>query len=208
MPRVTDAYRENRRHEIAAAAARCVVRLGIGTTSMTDIIAESKLSAGAVYGHFDTKMDIILYAANELLAARLVELECLDKRFDRAESNGVVLSPRALLRSVLEVAVSSDNESAFSIQIMSQAFVDSDIAAVARRLMESSENIFASHVYRSARAAGRSHDDASTFAREFVPVLVTLAQGFMFQVKLDATIDQARLVDRIASVIPDSYDAA
>jgi hypothetical protein len=58
---------------------------------------------------------------------------------------------------------------------MTQAFVDADIAFVARKLMEASE---------------------------LVPVMVTLVQGFAFQIKVDSTIDTPHLIQRIAVVMP------
>ena len=52
MPKVTDEYRIAKREEIADAALRAFRRKGFQGASMADIIAESGLSAGAIYGHF------------------------------------------------------------------------------------------------------------------------------------------------------------
>lgn len=68
MPKVTDAYRLQRRELILTAAARCFARDGFGV-SMDDVIAEAGLSAGAVYGYFRGKDELIRAAAE-----RAVEL--------------------------------------------------------------------------------------------------------------------------------------
>jgi len=41
------------------AAARCFIRLGVSRTTMSDILAEAGVSAGAAYAHFRSKEDLI-----------------------------------------------------------------------------------------------------------------------------------------------------
>jgi len=78
MPKVTVEHRAARRTEILAAACRCFAREGFHATSIADIIAESGLSAGAVYLYFRSKTEIIaavvemsLSTADELFAELL-----------------------------------------------------------------------------------------------------------------------------------------
>src|SRR5512139_1067077 len=59
MPKVTEEHRLARREQILAAASRCVAREGFHKTTMADVIREADLSAGAVYGYFRGKSDII-----------------------------------------------------------------------------------------------------------------------------------------------------
>jgi AcrR family transcriptional regulator len=59
VPRVSDEHLELRRQQILDAAQRCFIRKGVHATSMQDIIAESELSAGALYRYFKSKSDII-----------------------------------------------------------------------------------------------------------------------------------------------------
>src|SRR6187431_576833 len=74
MPRVSQEYRDARRDEIADAALRCFARTGVQRTSMADIIAESGLAAGAIYGHFASKQELIVDVARRVLGNRVVEL--------------------------------------------------------------------------------------------------------------------------------------
>src|SRR5947209_9059199 len=75
MPRVTPAYRRARRDEIASAALRCLSRDGVSGTSIADVVAESGLSAGAIYSHFRNKAELAEYVAGSLLAWRIDEFE-------------------------------------------------------------------------------------------------------------------------------------
>ena len=59
MPKVTEAHVEARRRQILEAAFACFAREGFHQTSMQDICRESGLSAGAVYGYFASKEEII-----------------------------------------------------------------------------------------------------------------------------------------------------
>ena len=59
MPKVSEAHVEARRRQILDAAFVCFARQGFHQTSMQDICRESGLSAGAVYGYFASKEEII-----------------------------------------------------------------------------------------------------------------------------------------------------
>lgn len=77
MPKVSDEHRERRRAEILDAAWRCFYRNGVQATTMEEIIAESGLSASAMYRYFAGKDDIIqkaIAASLQGLAARLEPL--------------------------------------------------------------------------------------------------------------------------------------
>jgi AcrR family transcriptional regulator len=65
MPKVTEEHRAARREQILDAALRCAAREGFHKTTMAHVIAESGLSAGAVYGYFKGKTALI-----EALAGR------------------------------------------------------------------------------------------------------------------------------------------
>lgn len=62
MPKISDERRAERRLQILTAAWTCFEREGLHETTMHDIIRVSGLSAGAVYGYFQTKDDLILAA--------------------------------------------------------------------------------------------------------------------------------------------------
>jgi len=59
MPKVTPEHRAARRAQIIAAARRRFAANGFHLTSMEDVISESGLSAGALYGYFPSKNSLI-----------------------------------------------------------------------------------------------------------------------------------------------------
>lgn len=75
MPKVSEEHREARREQITAAMLRCVATEGFHRTTMAAVIAESGLSAGAVYHYFKNKQDLIRAIAETAVGgiARVVE---------------------------------------------------------------------------------------------------------------------------------------
>ena len=63
MPKVSEEYKKNRRSQIVETARECFIKHGYQKASMSDIIAATGLSAGAIYNHFSSKDEIILAAA-------------------------------------------------------------------------------------------------------------------------------------------------
>jgi AcrR family transcriptional regulator len=59
MPKVKPETLAVRREEILRAAETCFARQGFHQTTIQDVIRESGLSAGCIYGHFSSKEDLI-----------------------------------------------------------------------------------------------------------------------------------------------------
>ena len=101
-PKVTDAYREKTRNEIVLAAEKVFARKGYNGASMDDIVEESGLSKGALYGYFKSKEDLFLalrarridFDLAQLLAAMPVTASVTDKLMKVGE---VVLKSQARL---------------------------------------------------------------------------------------------------------------
>ena len=93
MPKVTEEYRVARRDEIADAALRAFRRKGFQATSMAEIIAESGLSAGAIYGHYASKDAIIVDVASRVVGNRILDVERLAQH--RAAGPAAHPPPRA-----------------------------------------------------------------------------------------------------------------
>src|SRR3712207_6164045 len=102
MPRVSAEHLEGRRNQILDAARRCFAANGFHSTSMQDILAESGLSAGAVYRYFSGKEDIIAAIAERAMAAIRSALD--DDASDRTLSEMVARALAAIdERSAVEV---------------------------------------------------------------------------------------------------------
>ena len=68
MPKISDEHRAARQAQILDAAWRCFYRQGVQATTMEQIIAESGLSASAMYRYFAGKDDIIVAAIGSSLS--------------------------------------------------------------------------------------------------------------------------------------------
>ncbi|SDS85933.1 TetR/AcrR family transcriptional regulator [Bradyrhizobium canariense] len=95
MPKVKPETSLARRDEILEAAEICFARQGFHQTTIRDVIRESGLSAGCIYGHFATKEDII-HAMGERRHARDAMLLS-----PRDESMDPIATLRAVAREFL-----------------------------------------------------------------------------------------------------------
>lgn len=93
MPKITEEHRARRRAQILDAAWRCFYRNGVQPTTMEEIIAESGLSASAMYRYFSGKDDIIQSAIGVSLQSLTAGMQPL---FADA-----TLDPAAFVRRVL-----------------------------------------------------------------------------------------------------------
>ena len=63
MPKISERTAAERRNRLLDAAERCFADRGLGGTTMQDVIAESGMSAGGIYGYFASKADIVAAVA-------------------------------------------------------------------------------------------------------------------------------------------------
>src|SRR3954454_3162407 len=98
VPKVTEEHRLARRAQIVAAARTCVTSEGFHKTTMADVIRESGLSAGAVYGYFKSKEEIVAAIADEALGT-------VDQVFRQILATQDAVTPVAALRTALDHVV-------------------------------------------------------------------------------------------------------
>jgi AcrR family transcriptional regulator len=94
MPKVTEEHRLARRAQIVAAARTCVAEQGFHKSTMADVIRESGLSAGAVYGYFKSKEEILAAIAEDALSS-------VDELFEKLLATEKPLTPYAALEAAL-----------------------------------------------------------------------------------------------------------
>lgn len=98
MPKVTDEHRHQRREQILLAAMTCVAEEGFHKTTMAHVIETSGLSAGAVYGYFRSKDELILAIAERALGY-------LDQAIGELLSRDPVPSPVEVIRHLMRMLV-------------------------------------------------------------------------------------------------------
>lgn len=65
MPRISAARANAQRERILDAALTCFAREGFHAATMQDIVTESGLSPGAIYGYFKGKTEVVMAIASE-----------------------------------------------------------------------------------------------------------------------------------------------
>ena len=179
MPRVSEAHLASRRAEILAAAARCFAADGFHVASMADVIAESGLSAGAVYRYFRSKDEIIGAVADAVLAAT-------DADFSALLAGKATPSPAdavAVLVRSLEAPRSGDwaggaDVTRIVVQVWAEALRDPVLQDLAGRALHRIRGHFV-EVARRWQDAGRM--PAGTAPDRVAAAMLALAQGFLIQ---------------------------
>lgn len=175
MPKVSEEHRAARREQIIDAMLRCVAREGFHKTTMTAVVRESGLSAGAVYLYFKGKDDLIRAIAELMVGEGLSVVE------DRTE--GEVPPPHVMLASALERVITVAQERGVelervALQAWAEAARDPEIMAIYRHEGARGRAAWAAYA-RRAIAAGHLRQDADP--ERTAHVLIGLIPGFMVQ---------------------------
>lgn len=192
MPKVTEAYRSARRDEILDAALRAFSSKGLERASMADIIAESGLSAGAIYGHFAGKRELIAALAERTLGARRTELE--------TEQSDHQLSPAEVLDTLLHT-MRDTFDTRLLVQLWAAAATDTEVGDAVRGPVGLIRSTFTQLMrpWFEARTAPADVDEA--LAR-CVTLTMALGQGFMLQRHLFDDFDEERYFAIIRETLP------
>jgi AcrR family transcriptional regulator len=196
MPKVTDAHREARRHEIATAALRCFARKGFAATSMSDIIAESGLSAGAIYGHYKSKDELISLAITEVLDLRFGELES-------ARVQTPMPSPGEIVRVVMNGLEHEVGSLSILVQIWAHAAVEPGVGATLANVGDRVKGIF--HDYLRAWYLRELHlpaDEAERAAQLYAGLYVGIVQGYIVQKSIFIHFDGDAYLEAASSILP------
>ncbi|WP_350349241.1 TetR/AcrR family transcriptional regulator [Agromyces sp. G08B096] len=195
MPKVTEAHRVARRAEIVGAAIRCFARKGYRGTSMADIIQESGLSAGAIYGHFAGKQELFAEVAATVLAARREELAA-------GRGGGAPLGP-AQVMAILIDGIRREPFSVLFVQLWAEAAIDPEIRRLANGVFMQLRATVAAALAEWARAEpGRVDGDPAAWADRVAPVVLGVAPGFMVQRAIVDGFDEDAYLTAIADVLP------
>lgn len=190
MPKVTEEHRVARRAQIVAAARSCVLEQGFHKTTMADVIAASGLSAGAVYGYFKSKEEIVAAIAEEALSS-------VEELFATVLVADEPVHPAMMLERVLDHVVEIANRpggdvTRIGVQAWAEALRNPVVMEIAGGKYRMLRNRFA-EVARRAQADGTI--DADVDPEHVAQVLFGFVPGFILQ----------RLI--IGDVTPETYTA-
>ncbi len=194
MPQVSDEYRDERRAQLVAAARRCFVRRGFHATSMKDVLTEAGMSAGAAYGYFAGKDDIILAVAED-------NMRGIEDALAHINAGEGEQTPAAALQQLLATIRTRDQADEFAkvaVIVWSEAIRNPALREALLRLSGQYRNTFET-------LAAAILDDAVP-ARPVATTVMALAITYILQLALDAPapIDEMtapvdRLCGRVSS---------
>lgn len=196
MPKVSEEHRQARRDEIARAALACFARKGYERTSMADIIAESGLSAGAIYGHYASKKDLFISVIGHLLAKRQSELE-------ERTGEGPALSPGQIMISLINGIRSEPVEARMLLQLWAEAAFDREMHEIVSEFLKRFHATIHRHILAwIAEDPQRGGDDPQRYAERLTPVVLGLGPGFMVQRALVDDFDEDDFLAMLPEVLP------
>lgn len=174
MPPVSQRYRDSRRRQIIDAARRCFAQAGFHGTSMQDIFAESSLSAGAVYGYFAGKDDLVDAIVEEVLTEIAAALDTLTD----TES---LPPPHEVLSRVLQVLDRPPHGSELArlaVQVWAEAARSPELSARLAGYYRQMRDRFTTLVQRYQRDGTLDRDVS---AHHLAQVLTALGPAFLLQ---------------------------
>lgn len=176
MPRVSEEHRAARRDQILAAAVQCVAREGFHKTTMSHVIAESGLSAGAVYGYFKGKNEIIKAIADLAIGGLAASLQELAEGPDP-------VSPTVALETALQhverLAQSPDGDlTRVAVQAWAEACRDDEVRELARQRLTDVRGSW-ERVLRRSQEDGTLKPDLDPAA--MAQTMLGLIPGFVLQ---------------------------
>ena len=182
MPRISAARASAQRERILDAALTCFAREGFHAATMQDIVAESGLSPGAIYGYFKGKTEVVMAIASERHAMERQRMQQALAAADLDTSlvrlvEGFVLG----LRDPLE-----KRWRRLAVQLWAESLSNPRLKREALAGVGQTVEIL-SPMIRKAQREGRwpRHLDPESAAR----VMVAVLQGISLQLAWDDTID-------------------
>lgn len=194
MPKVTEEHRAVRRDQILDAALRCFAAHGFQATSMADIIADSGLSAGAIYLYFEGKHDIAVAAARRILGGRASDLLALPE-------GDAMPGPADLIRAIADGLDRDGISTGLLVQLWGESVTDPVFQGLVEELFAALALQMRDQLRRwGASVRGLASDEAEAWADRVLPAMTALAHGYIVQSALLPDFDSSRYLAAVSSV--------
>lgn len=191
MPRVSDAYKQERRNAIIEAARACFARAGFQGATLQEVFAEAGLSAGAVYNYFQSKRDLVLAIAERRHDEERAALSVGD-----ADPIGAL---KEIARRFLDayLAGSNDQKRRISLMTWAEALLDEAILKSVKDGVDTPRRTLEQLIARGqATGALRADLDKSALACAMVAMLQGLVLQKLWNPRLSAR-DANRICDAL-----------
>lgn len=174
MPAIKPERKRMQRNRIVDGAVQAIVKHGLAELSVSDIISASGLSAGAIYGYFEGKEQIILAAAEKLLAID-------ESTIVRAAATTPVPKPSMVLVPLVTLEHIAGVPPSVVVEIWGYGLTDRAVRELAVETMSPVEEALRDYLYawfvQNEQPAAQAQQRAQELAR---PVLAMM-QGALVQ---------------------------
>lgn len=178
------------RRRIQESALETIRHKGLAQVTMGDIIKESGLSAGAIYGYYKGKDELILDVAHTVLDGRLDML-------DRLATAEPVLAPAQAIAELLASIPPEWIESGVMLQLWRMSGTDPAVFEQAKGLATAMADSIDRYLTAWFGQQGMAGEDVAERSRVLLPVFMALVQGYIVQRSILPQFDPA---DYAASV--------
>jgi AcrR family transcriptional regulator len=194
VPRITPARASAQRERILDAALICFAREGFHAATMQDIVAESGLSPGAIYGYFKGKTDVVMAIASERHAMER-------RRMEHALSAEDIETSLVRLAEGFVLGLRNPQEKKWrrlAVQLWAESLSNPRLKREALAGVTQAIEVLAPMIGK-ARREGRwpEHLDPESAAR----VLIAVLQGISLQLAWDDNIDIANFASALRIMI-------
>jgi len=194
MPRVDDRYLASRRRQIMDAAIACFAREGFHRTTMQHIVAESGLSAGAIYRYFPAKEDIVAAIAAEHHTREAAVLTTAAK----ATAAGDVLRDLARVSLGRLADPAEQRWRRVTVQLWGEALRDDRVMGIVRSGLDEPVEIIARLLCRGQHDGNVPAEiDPHSAAR----VCAAIFQGLVLQQAWEPGLDIDAYIDAVIALI-------
>jgi AcrR family transcriptional regulator len=196
MPKVSEEHRLAKHDEILEAALRAFRRKGFQATSMAEIISESGMSAGAIYGHFAGKAEIMRDVAMRVVTERMADLDNVGRLDPMPE-------PGAVVATILRAMISSSALPSIQAQVWGEAVTDPAMRAVCNEIIAKVRTAFEGYLARwQIQTHGLSPKDARRVGADQAPLFVSAIHGFVIQDSIIENFDREGYLERTLKYLP------
>jgi AcrR family transcriptional regulator len=200
MPKVSEEYRTARKHEISVAAVKLFATKGFQGTSMADIIEASGLSAGAIYGHYKSKDELISFAIRDLFTLRTGQIQ-------EGLATHPMLPPGEIIRLFVKGIEAEVDDLGILVQVWAQASLELGMRGIADEIVERFLELFSTYLrgwYGAILDLTETETEAA--ASRFAALYVGILQGYVVQSAIHPGFDGEAYL-RAASAIRPEVDA-
>ncbi len=195
MPKISDERKLERSQQILDAARRCFIDKGFHRASMSDVIRESGLSAGAVYSYYSSKEELIAAVARSIFAAYESGISSFDDPVEQPPSPEAVV--RALAeRVLLEIAPMTDGFR-MVLTVWGEAANNPELRETVRDIIRGLRGVF-ERVLTAWRAAGH---ELPAEPAVLAQVMVSAMQGVVVQQGLVGDVDVTDYIEALCAVL-------